>query len=164
MKIELLNVRIYVSKNTVVADAIGNRKNEWQPYYTCYATVSAEGGKEMTDAGMVVNDSTIDFTIRWCRQSAAITSTGYRVQFQDELYDILTVDHMPGAYFWFDSDSSEMSINRRERYCSGTYPGPAVGRPDTRQNGATWPMILKGGMNSNVLWSSLHSGFHSSAP
>ena len=54
MKIELLNVRIYVSKNTVVADSIGNRKNEWQPYYTCYATVSAEGGKEMTDAGMVV--------------------------------------------------------------------------------------------------------------
>ena len=29
MKIELLNVRIYVSKNTVVADTIGNRKNEW---------------------------------------------------------------------------------------------------------------------------------------
>lgn len=78
----------------MVADAIGNRKNEWQPYYTCYATVSAEGGKEMTDAGMVVDDSTIDFTIRWCRQSAAITSTGYRVQFQDELYDILSVDHM----------------------------------------------------------------------
>ena len=94
MKIELLNVRIYISKNTVVADAIGNHKNEWQPYYTCYATVSAEGGKEMTDAGMVVDDSTIDFTIRWCRQSAVITSTGYRVQFQDELYDILSVDHM----------------------------------------------------------------------
>lgn len=36
----------------------------------------------------------IDFTIRWCRQSAAITSTSYRVQFQDELYDILSVDHM----------------------------------------------------------------------
>lgn len=94
MKIELLNVRIYVSTNTVVVDAIGNRKNEWQPYYTCFATVSAEGGKEMTDAGMVVDDSTIDFTIRWCRQSAAITSTGYRVRFQDELYDILSVDHM----------------------------------------------------------------------
>ena len=94
MKIELLNARIFISKNTVVADAIGNRKNEWQPYYTCCATVSAEGGKEMTDAGMVVDDSTIDFTIRWCAHSAAITSTGYRVQFQDELYDILSVDHM----------------------------------------------------------------------
>ena len=51
MKIELLNVRIYLSKNTVTVDSIGNHKNEWQPYYTCYATVSAEGGKEMTDAG-----------------------------------------------------------------------------------------------------------------
>lgn len=94
MKIELLNVRIEIGKSTVAADSIGNRKNEWQPYYTCYATVSAEGGKEMTDAGMVVDDSTIDFTIRWCRQSAAITSTSYRVQFQNELYDILSVDHM----------------------------------------------------------------------
>ena len=46
MKIEMLNVRIFISKNTVAADAIGNRKNVWQPYYTCYATVSAEGGKQ----------------------------------------------------------------------------------------------------------------------
>ena len=42
MKIELLNVRIHINKNTVTVDAIGNHKNEWQPYYTCYATVSAE--------------------------------------------------------------------------------------------------------------------------
>lgn len=71
MKIELLNVRIYLSKNTVTVDSIGNHKNEWEPYYTCYATVSAEGGKEMTDAGMDVDDSLNVFTIRWCRQSAA---------------------------------------------------------------------------------------------
>lgn len=55
MKIELLNVRIFISKNTVVADAIGNHRNEWQPFYTCYATVSGEAGKEQTDAGMVVD-------------------------------------------------------------------------------------------------------------
>ena len=53
MKIELLNVRIFISKNTVVTDAIGNRRNEWQPFYTCYATVSGEAGKEQIDAGMV---------------------------------------------------------------------------------------------------------------
>lgn len=94
MKIELLNVRISILQNAVTVDAIGNHKNTWQSYYTCYATVSAEGGKEMTDAGMVVDDSTIDFTVRWCRQSIAITSTGYRVQFQNELYDILAVDHL----------------------------------------------------------------------
>lgn len=51
MKIELLNVRIFISRSTVVTDAIGNRRNEWQPFYTCYATVSGEAGKEQTDAG-----------------------------------------------------------------------------------------------------------------
>lgn len=94
MKIQLLNVRIRILQNAIEVDAIGNHKNEWHPYYSCYATVSAEGGKEMTDAGMVVDDSTMDFTIRWCKKSTAITSTGFRVQFGDALYDILAVDHL----------------------------------------------------------------------
>lgn len=94
MNIELMNVRIFISKNDVVVDAIGNHKNVWSEYYTCYATVSAEAGKEETDAGLVVDDSKVDFTIRWCKKAAAITSTEYRVQFNGELYDILAVDHM----------------------------------------------------------------------
>lgn len=94
MKIELLNVRITISKNDVVIDSIGNHRNGWSGYYSCYATVSAEAGKEATDAGLVVDDSKIDFTIRWCKKASGITSTGYRVQFQDELYDIIAVDHM----------------------------------------------------------------------
>ena len=40
------------------------------------------------------DDSKIDFTIRYCKRAAALTSTGYRVQFESELYDILAVDHM----------------------------------------------------------------------
>lgn len=94
MNIELLNVRIYIQKNEVISDAIGNRKNAWKDYYTCYATVSAEAGKESTDAGLVVDDSKIDFTIRYCKKVAILTSTGYRIQFGNELYDILAVDHM----------------------------------------------------------------------
>ena len=94
MNIELLNVQIFIQKNEVISDAIGNRKNAWKDYYTCYATVSAEAGKESTDAGLVVDDSKIDFTIRYCKKAAALTSTEYRVQFGSELYDILAVDHM----------------------------------------------------------------------
>lgn len=94
MKIELLNVRICISKNDVAVDSIGNHRNGWSSYYSCYATVSAEAGKEATDAGLVVDDSKIDFTIRWCKKASAITSTGFRVQFQDEVYDIIAVDHM----------------------------------------------------------------------
>ena len=54
MNIELLNVRIYIQKNEVISDAIGNRRNVWKDYYTCYATVSAEAGKESTDAGEII--------------------------------------------------------------------------------------------------------------
>ena len=53
MNIELLNVRIFITKNEVTVDAIGNHKASWVPYYSCYATVSAEAGKEDTDAGMI---------------------------------------------------------------------------------------------------------------
>lgn len=94
MKIELLNIRISIMKNAVVTDDIGNHKNEWVKYYDCYATVSGEAGKESTDAGLIVDASKIDFTIRWCRKAAEITSTGFRVKFNQELYDILAVDHM----------------------------------------------------------------------
>lgn len=94
MNIELLNVRIFISKNEVVADAIGNHINVWKEYYTCYATVSAEAGKEETSAGLVVDNSKIDFTIRWCKKAAEITSDNYRVEFNGELYNISAVNHM----------------------------------------------------------------------
>lgn len=94
MKINLLNVRIEIQKSTVISDKYGNRKNEWTPYYACYATVSAESPKEETAAGTVVDSSKVDFTVRYCSQIAAVTSTGYRIAFKDETYNILGVDHL----------------------------------------------------------------------
>ena len=94
MKIGLLNVRITIEKNEVVTDKYGNHKNTWVPYYSCYATASSESPKEETDAGRIVDDSKIDFTVRHCRAIDALTSTGYRVFFRDEAYNILGIDHM----------------------------------------------------------------------
>lgn len=94
MNIELLNVRVYIQKNEIISDSIGNRKNTWKDYYTCYATVSGETGKEETDAGIIVDNSKIDFTIRWCKKAPLLDSTHYRVEFNNELYDINAVDHM----------------------------------------------------------------------
>ena len=36
----------------------------------------------------------VAFTVRWCRKASVIDSTGYRVVFGGELYDILAIDHM----------------------------------------------------------------------
>ena len=94
MNIALLNTRITIQQQTVTTDSIGNHMNTWADYYSCYATVSAEGGKEMTDAGMVVDDSTADFTVRWCQQAAAVTPTVFRVKFGEDIFNIEAVDHM----------------------------------------------------------------------
>ena len=94
MDINLLNVRIKILKNTVLIDEIGNHKNEWLPFYSCYATVSSEAGKESTNVGMIIDDSKIDFTIRWCKKASLLDSTHYRIEFNGEIYDIKAIDHM----------------------------------------------------------------------
>ena len=94
MNIELLNICIFITKNEVTVDAIGNHKTNQVPYYSCYATVSAEAGKEDIDAGMIVDNTEVDFTIWWCKKATALDSTHYRVEFNDTLYDITAIDHM----------------------------------------------------------------------
>lgn len=94
MDIALLNVRVAFQKNAVVVDAIGNHKNEWTDFYSCYATVSSEGGKEASAAGTIVDDSDIIFTVRYCRKVSEINNTEYWVLFDGEIYNILSVDHM----------------------------------------------------------------------
>ncbi len=42
----------------------------------------------------VADESDVSFTVRWCRKASVIDSTGYRVVFGGELYDILAIDHM----------------------------------------------------------------------
>ena len=94
MNIALMNVRIEIQKNTAAIDKYGNHKNTWEPYLFCYASISGEAPKEETDTGLIVDDSKVDFTIRFCRDAAEITSTGFRVVFRDEFYEILGVNHM----------------------------------------------------------------------
>lgn len=94
MDIALMNVRVVFQKSAVVVDAIGNHKNEWAEFYSCYATVSGENGKETTAAGITIDDSDLSFSVRHCRKVAEINNTEYRVLFGGEIYNILSVDHM----------------------------------------------------------------------
>ena len=93
----LLNEKVTFLKNTVVTDAVGNHTNEWDEYYTCFATIGGEGlasSKEEEIAGTTVEDVAMTVTVRYCEKAAAINSTGYRLLFKGEFYDIVNVDHM----------------------------------------------------------------------
>ena len=93
----LLNEKVAFLKNTVKTDAVGNHTNEWDEYYTCFATIGGEGlasSKEEEVAGTIVEDVAMTVTVRYCAKTAAITSTGFRVVFMGELYNIENIDHM----------------------------------------------------------------------
>ena len=94
MKVSLLNERIMILKSMVKVDEIGNHSNEWQEVYTCFATISNESPQETTDHGVTYDDSKLDFTIRYSSEVEHLSSIGYRIRFNDTLYNILGVDHM----------------------------------------------------------------------
>ena len=94
MDIALLNTRIRIQNILIVADAIGNRTNVWEDYFSCHATISGEGGTEAEIAGVKVENADLAVTVRWSKETAAVTTTGFRILIGDEIYDILAIDHM----------------------------------------------------------------------
>ena len=94
MNIALLNVSIEIQKNVLTVDNYGNHVNSWTSYLFCHATVSSESPAEKSDAGLILDGSRLDFTIRWFASASVIKSTGYRVIYNDEIYAIIGVDHM----------------------------------------------------------------------
>lgn len=94
MKVSLLNEKILFQKSAVISDAIGNRKNVWKDYYSCFATIGGEGGNEKAEAGQTTDEANITFTVRYCSQLVDTMSTELRILFRGEIYNILSVNHM----------------------------------------------------------------------
>lgn len=96
MDIAAMNTRITFEKQTIQTDEYRNHTLRYEPYFTCWATVSAAGRQETEsdEAGTTNVHDTIDFTIRWCRKAAAITSDGFSVRAFGSLYNIRSIDPM----------------------------------------------------------------------
>lgn len=93
MNIAQMNERITIEKNTVSVDKVGNHRNAWADYYSCYAYAATYEASE--DNGKVIaEDKSVVFTIRWSSETKGITSVGYRVRFRGEIYNIRSVDMM----------------------------------------------------------------------
>lgn len=93
MNVALMNLRITFQRNTVVTDSIGNHKNIWEDCFPCYATISSENGAETETAGQTIPQASGAFTVRYCKQTAVITTDGYRIRCGDDLYNITSIDH-----------------------------------------------------------------------
>lgn len=97
MNVAALRSKVMFQKNETVTDKYGNHKNAWMNYFSCFAMIGGEGmasSREEQAAGTTVEDFSMTVTVRYCGKTAAVTSTGYRVMFMGEIYNIVNIDHM----------------------------------------------------------------------
>ena len=94
MNIAGLNVKIMIQKNETVTDRIGNHKSVWTDYFSCWATASDQSGDESEEASQTREADRMDFTVRYCSETAAVTAKGYRILLGDRIYNIIHVDDM----------------------------------------------------------------------
>ena len=96
MNIASMSERITFQKHIVNTDDIGNRINTWSDYFSCWASVNASklNVSEKNEAAQTLEQERLDFTVRWCSQTAEITSTEYRIIFRERIYNIDHTDNM----------------------------------------------------------------------
>lgn len=96
MNIAGMRAKILFQRHIVKVDSIGNRLNEWENFYSCWASVKTSGrtAVENEDDVQTVEQKRFDFTVRYCEKVSEITSTEYRIFFNGRIYDIEAVDVM----------------------------------------------------------------------
>lgn len=110
MDIAGLNVRIMIQKNETLTDRIGNHRSVWQDYFSCWATASDQTGDEGEEASQTKEEDRIDFTVRYCSETAAVTAKGYRILLGERIYNIVHVDDMG-----FKKNSQKFKTEREVR-------------------------------------------------
>lgn len=88
-----MNERITFQKNSVVMDAVGNHRNVWEDYFSC-CTYASTYEKTESVSEVTTEERSVTFSCRYCSELACVSSTGYRILFHDEIYNILSVDMM----------------------------------------------------------------------
>lgn len=93
MNIASMNERITFQKNSVEVDAVGNHKNVWEDYFSCFTYASTLQTAESTGE-VTTEERSVTFCCRYCSELACVSSTGYRILFHGEIYNIRSVDMM----------------------------------------------------------------------
>lgn len=94
MNIAAMNVRITIQKQKTTEDDVGNHKNSWHDYLSCWATPVHAGGSESEDAGTVNATDRIDFTIRYTKKLDGVDASKIRVMLGKTIYNVTDIDPM----------------------------------------------------------------------
>lgn len=93
MDIGKMNERITFEKCVAVKDKVGNHVNTWEEYYSCFAYASTYQAEE-NPGEVTTEERSVSFSVRYCSELKNLSSTGFRIRFHDEIYNIRSVDMM----------------------------------------------------------------------
>ena len=91
MKISDLNRKITFQNKAVEVDEIGNHRSIWSDYLSTSSYISFQGKGEEVFLGMEVDRSDISFTVRFQNSLKKINTSEYRILFEDEKYNIISI-------------------------------------------------------------------------
>ena len=94
MKVSDLNRKITFQNKAVEVDEIGNHRSIWSDYLSTSSYISFQGKGEEVFLGMEVDRSDISFTVRFQNRLKKINTSEYRILFEDEKYNIISIDFM----------------------------------------------------------------------
>ena len=94
MRISDLNRKIIFQNKNVEVDEIGNHRSIWSDYLTTSSYISFQGKGEEVFLGMEIDKSDISFTVRFQNRLKKINTSEYRILFEDEIYNIISIDFM----------------------------------------------------------------------
>lgn len=94
MRVSDLNRKITFQNKAVEVDEIGNHRSIWSDYLSTSSYISFQGKGEEVFLGMEVDRSDISFTVRFQNRLKNINTSEYRILFDDEMYNIISIDFM----------------------------------------------------------------------
>ncbi|MBF0710467.1 MULTISPECIES: phage head closure protein [unclassified Gemella] len=94
MEINKLNQKIKIEKQEESKDELGIFKASWEPYFITHAYITFEGIGEINFKSGEVDHSSVSFTIRYQRKTKELNTSDFRVLFNREIYNILSIDRM----------------------------------------------------------------------
>lgn len=94
MRVSDLNRKITFQNKDVEVDEIGNHKSVWTDYLETSAYISFQGKGEEVFLGMEIDKSDISFTVRYQKKLQPINTSEYRIIFNQEKYNIISIDFM----------------------------------------------------------------------
>lgn len=89
-----MNRRITFLKSEADSDEIGFQTEQMSGFYTCWASVISETGREYWKSREQHEENTFSFKVRFCLKLAEIDKINYFIKYKDKIFNITDINNL----------------------------------------------------------------------